>query len=72
MLLTARALGLGATLTTRHMLYEKEVDEVLGLPPEARTFAIIPIGYPLGRFGPVSRAPVEQVTFLDRWDKKYL
>jgi len=72
MLLAARALGLGATLTTRHLLYEKEVDEILGLPREAHTFAIIPIGYPLGHFGPVSRALVEQVTFLDRWGVKYL
>jgi len=72
MLLAARALGLGATLTTRHLLYEKEVDQILGLPTEAKTFAIIPIGYPLGHFGPVSRAPVEQVTFLDRWGGKYL
>jgi nitroreductase len=70
MLLAARALGLGATLTTRHLLYEKEVDEILGLPREAHTFAIIPVGYPLGNFGPVSRAPVEQVTFLDRWGIK--
>jgi nitroreductase len=71
-LLAARALGLGATLTTRHLLYEKEVDEILGLPEKAQTFAIIPIGYPLGHFGPVSRAPLEQVTFLDRWGGKYL
>jgi nitroreductase len=71
MMLAARALGLGATLTTRHLLYEKEVDEILGLPRDAHTFAIIPIGYPLGNFGPVSRAPVEQVTFLDRWGGKY-
>ena len=72
MLLAARALGLGATLTTRHLLYAREVDQILGLPPEAKTFAIIPIGYPLGNFGPLSRAPVEQVTFLDRWGAKYL
>src|SRR5215469_1564814 len=72
MLLAARALGLGATLTTRHLLYANEVDQILGLPPEAKTFAIIPIGYPLGNFGPLSRAPVEQVTFLDRWGAKYL
>jgi nitroreductase len=71
-LLAARALGLGATLTTRHLLYEREVDEILGLPASAKTFAIIPIGYPLGNFGPVSRAPVEQVAFLDRWGRKYL
>jgi nitroreductase len=72
MLLAARALGLGATLTTRHLLYAKEVDEILGLPAAAHCFAIIPIGYPLGHFGPVSRAPVEQVTFLDRWGDKFL
>jgi nitroreductase len=72
MLLAARALGLGATLTTRHLLYETEVDEILGLPKDANTFAIIPLGYPLGKFGPVSRAPVEQVTFLDRWGVKYI
>ena len=72
MLLAARALGLGATLTTRHLLYEKEVDKILGLPKEAHTFTIIPIGYPLGNFGPVSRAPVEQVTFFDRWGVNYL
>src|SRR5262249_51728652 len=72
MLLAARALGLGATLTTRHLLYANEVDQILGLPSEAKTFAIIPISYPLGNFGPLSRAPVEQVTFLDRWGAKYL
>jgi len=72
MLLAARTLGLGATLTTRHLLYEAEVDEILRLPDEAHTFAIIPVGYPLGNFGPLSRAPVEQVTFLDRWGEKYL
>jgi len=71
MLLAARALGMGATLTTRHLLYESEVDEILGLPEGAKSFAIVPIGYPLGRFGRVSRAPVEQVTFLDRWGGKY-
>ena len=54
MLLAARGLGLGSTLTTRHLLFEKEVNEVLGLPENAETFAILPIGYPMGKFGPVS------------------
>ncbi len=71
MLLAARALGLGATLTTRHLLFEKEVKEILGLPAEAETFAIIPLGYPMGRFGPVSRLPLEGVTFLDQWGKPW-
>jgi nitroreductase len=67
MLLAARALGLGATLTTRHLFYEKEINQILRIPPEAETFAILPIGYPMGRFGPLSRQKVEQVTFADRW-----
>ena len=71
MLLAARALGLGATLTTRHLLYEKEVNEALGLPENAESFAVIPIGYPLGRFGPVTREPVAKVAFLDRWGNRW-
>src|SRR5256712_10157528 len=52
MLLAARALGLGATLTTRHLLYEKEAEAALGLPPGVHSYAILPIGYPMGKFGP--------------------
>jgi len=71
MLLAARGLGLGSTLTTRHLLLEKEVNEALGLPDNAETFAILPIGYPAGKFGPVSRQPLTAVTFQDRWGNKY-
>lgn len=70
MLLAARALGLGATLTTRHSMFEKEVNAVLGMPDSVETFALIPIGYPIGKFGPVARLPVEAVTFQDQWGKK--
>jgi nitroreductase len=71
MLLAARGLGLGATLTTRHLIFEKEVNDILGLPDNAETFAIIPIGYPVGKFGPVSRLPLEDVTFQDKWGQVY-
>ena len=67
MLLAARALGLGSVLTTRHLLYEKDVKEALGLPENAETFAILPIGWPMGKFGAVSREPVEKVTFFNKW-----
>jgi nitroreductase len=70
MLLAAWGLGLGATLTTRPLLFEKEVNAVLGLPDTVETFASIPIGYPSGKFGPVSRLPVEAVTFQDRWGQQ--
>jgi nitroreductase len=71
MLLAARGLGLGSTLTTRHLLFEKEVNEVLGLPENAETFAILPIGYPMGKFGPVSRQSTDAITFLNRWGAVY-
>lgn len=67
MLLAARALGLGSVLTTRHLLYEQDVKEALGLPENAETFAILPIGWPIGKFGAVSREPIEKVSFLNKW-----
>jgi nitroreductase len=67
LLLTCRALGLGATLTTLHLLYERTIKERLGIPAEIQTVALIPIGWPVGRFGPVTRAPVETVTYWDAW-----
>jgi nitroreductase len=45
------AMGLGACLTTNHMLLEDEVKSVLGLPAPYRTFALLPIGYPVNKFG---------------------
>jgi len=71
MLLAARALGLGSTLTTRHIAYEKEVDAAMGIPPGFHSYAILPIGYPMGRFGPVGRGPLADVVYLDGWDKPY-
>jgi nitroreductase len=71
MLLAARALGLGSTLTTRHIAYEKEVDAAMGIPTGYHSYAILPIGYPMGRFGPVGRGPLSEVVYLDGWDKPY-
>ena len=71
-LLAARALGLGATLTTRHLLYEKESEAALGLPPGVHSYAIIPIGYPMGNFGPVGRGPLKEIVYQDTWGAPYL
>jgi nitroreductase len=71
MLLAARALGLGATLTTRHLLFEKESEAALGLPPGVHSYAILPIGYPMGRFGPVGRGPLDDIVYQDRWGQPY-
>ena len=66
-ILACRAMGLGACLTTNHMLFEDEVKSVLGLPAEYRTFALLPIGYPVNKFGPVNRRPLNGVVAIDRF-----
>jgi len=71
MLLAARALGLGSTLTTRHLLYAKEADAALGLPQGVNSYAILPIGYPMGRFGPVGRGKLADIVYQDKWGQPY-
>src|SRR5438874_12784889 len=65
--LAARALGLGTTLTTVHQLKENEVRDVLGIPADVQTFAMIPVGYPLGRWGEAQRRPIEEIAYWDGW-----
>jgi len=68
MLLAARALGLGATLTTVHLLFEAETERAMGLPAGAHSYAILPVGYPMGKFGPVRRTALADVVYDNRWD----
>ena len=71
MLLAARALALGSTLTCRHMLFGDEVDAIFGLPDGVKSFAILPIGYPEGQFGPVARAPLETFAHREAWGQPF-
>ena len=71
MLLAARALGLASTLTTRHTMFAAEADAAMGLPPGVTSYAILPIGYPMGKFGPVGRAALEKVAFAETWGTPY-
>ena len=71
MLLAARALGLGATLTTLHLQFEQEAEAALGLPPGVHSYALLPLGYPMGRFGPVRRVPLADVVYEERWGQAY-
>jgi len=71
MLLAARALGLGATLTTLYLAFEQEAEAAFGLPEDVHSYAILPIGYPQGHFGPVRRAHLEDVIYQDRWGQAW-
>jgi nitroreductase len=66
-ILACRALGLATLITTNHLRYESEVKAVLGIPGDVDTFALMPIGYPEGKFGPVARRPLSEVAYADRW-----
>jgi nitroreductase len=71
LLLAARALGLGTTLTTLHRGFDDALRPLLDIPASVEVVAIVPLGYPRDRFGPTRRKPVEDVTFIDRWGRRF-
>jgi nitroreductase len=70
LMLAARALGLGTTLTTLHKLHEADVKAMLGIPDDVETMALIPIGKPKGKFGTPERLPAEKVVYWDAWGER--
>jgi len=66
-ILACRALGLGTVITTNHIRCEDEVKALLSLPDDVSTYALMPIGYPQGKFGPLARKPPSEVAYADRW-----
>jgi nitroreductase len=66
-LLAARALGLGAVITVWHLMLEHEWKKELGVPKGVNTYAVIPVGWPKGKFGRVSRRPAREAIHRDRW-----
>lgn len=67
LLTAARAEGIGGVLTTLICRREPEVQEILGLPHEWAVHAMVPLGYPKGSHGPLTRMPLEQMVRYDRW-----
>jgi len=70
-MLAARALGIGSCLTTIHKFRDAQVKELLGIPADVETAALIPLGYPLGTFGRPPRRPLGEVAFADRWGEAF-
>jgi nitroreductase len=67
LLLAARAAGLGAALITLPLWSTFLARRALGLPWTVTPCAVIPLGWPRGRYGPTTRKPVGEVVHLDRW-----
>jgi nitroreductase len=70
-MLAARALGIGSCVTTIHKFRDVQVKELLGIPAAVETAALIPLGYPLGKFGRPPRRPLREVAFADRWGEAF-
>jgi hypothetical protein len=47
------------------------VKAVLGLPEDVDTYAMVPVGYPVGKFGPIARRPLAEVAHVDRWSQTW-
>ncbi|TMA36950.1 MAG: nitroreductase [Deltaproteobacteria bacterium] len=67
LLLAARAAGLGAALITLPLWSSVLARRALGLPWNVAPCAVIPLGWPRGRYGPTTRRPVGDVVHVDRY-----
>jgi nitroreductase len=70
LLLAARAAGLGAALITAPLWSTLLVRRVLGLPRNVTPCAVIPLGWPMGKYGPTTRRPVAELVSLDRYGNR--
>jgi len=69
-LLAARALGLGACLTSWASYGgEPLLRAAVGVPHNWMLAAHAVVGWPRGKHGPVRRRPLADVVFLDQWDE---
>ncbi len=67
--LALRARGLGSSIVNYHLgEHEREVGELLGIPPEVTQVCLLAVGYTTGDgFRPAPRPPVEEITYYDGW-----
>lgn len=70
LMLAARERGIGSTLTTLHRSKNDEVRRILSLPPDIEALAIVPLGYPEGRWGEAPRRPLDEIVFRDRFGER--
>ncbi len=70
LLLAARAAGLGAALITLPLWSTMLARRALGLPWNVTPCAVIPMGWPKGKYGPTTRRPVGELVSLDRYGNR--
>ena len=65
MTLAAASLGLGTCWIGA--FYEDKVKEILGVPPEIRVVALLPLGYPAEEPGPRGRKSLDEIVAREHW-----
>jgi nitroreductase len=68
LLLAARAEGLGGVITTMPIRREAEMKALLHAPDETAIAAVLALGYPVHQVRRLTREPVEEFAFADRYD----
>jgi nitroreductase len=69
-LLAARVEGLGAALTTLPLWNQIAVRRILRMPWNVEPVALIPVGWPKGRYGETSRKPADRSVHLNRYGNR--
>ncbi|MBO2447816.1 nitroreductase family protein [Actinomadura barringtoniae] len=70
--LALRARGLGTVITSLHLHHARRAAEILGIPGTALQVTLLPVAYTQGtEFRPAARRPVNQVAYLDRWERPF-
>jgi nitroreductase len=70
LLLAARAVNLGAALITIPLWNLSAARRILHLPRNITPCAIVPLGWPLGHYGPTTRKPVQELVSFDRYGNR--
>jgi nitroreductase len=70
LLLAARAADLGAGLITLPLWSSILARRALGLPWRVMPCAVVPLGWPRGRYGPTTRRPVGDIVHVDRYGNR--
>ena len=66
--LALRSRGLGSTLTTISLFFEKDVAQLLNMPEDVMQVALLPVAYTKGTdFKIAVRQPPEEITHFDQW-----
>lgn len=70
LLVAARSLGIGGTLTTVARVLPDDLRAATGMPDHLELAALVPLGRPSGSFGEPRRRPVETVTHWNGWGER--